>query len=143
MAKPKIRMSSSKKTLFSTVCIFYNKTGCKWRKKGGIGVSNDKTMFDMGGGKRVLKCAGFKMDQKLLTRITGVGLFSFEAHYHFSHKKEYIRQSWLGKSEVDAWRNRQSELYYIFIIYLLYKLIMMHLKKYAAYFRKESSLSRK
>ena len=49
-------------------------------------------------------------DQKMLTRIRGVCLFSVEAHYHPRCRKEYTRQPGLGRSADDEQRNAQFKL---------------------------------
>ena len=51
-----------------------------------------------------------KNDQKLITRIRGVCLFSAEAHYHQSCRKEYTREPGLGRSAESEQRERQYEL---------------------------------
>ena len=100
------RRSSRDKLLFNKDCIFCNKEGRKWKRKGGVSVSEDTTVFEMGGGKTIEKCAEEKDDQKLLLRIRGVCLFSVEAQYHPSCRKEYTRQTGLGRSEDDKRRSK-------------------------------------
>ena len=92
------RRSSSDKVLFSKDCIFCNKEGRKWKRKGRGAVGEDTTVFDMGGGQIIQTVAETKNDERLLTRIRGMCSFSVEAHYHPSCRKDYTRQSGLGSS---------------------------------------------
>ena len=94
------RRSSTDNILFAKDCIFCNKEGRKWSRKKGRGpVSEKTTVFDMGGGKTVQEKAERKCDEKLLTRIRGKCLFSVEAHYHPSCRKQYTRETGLGRSK--------------------------------------------
>ena len=105
------RRSSSDKILFAKDCIFCNKEGRKWhRKKGKGSVSEKTTVFDMGGGKTVQEQAERKHDEKLLIRIRGKCLFSVEAHYHPSCRRQYARMTGLGRSQDDQQRRRQIEM---------------------------------
>ena len=67
----------------------------------------DGNGIDMGGGKTVQEQAERKHDEKLLIRIRGKCLFSVEAHYHPSCRRQYTRMTGLGRSQDDQQRKRQ------------------------------------
>ena len=67
-------------------------------------------MFDMGGGQTVQEQARHICDEKLLTQIRGKCILSAEAHYHPSCRRQYIRETGLGRSQDDQQRKRQIEM---------------------------------
>ena len=104
------RSASRDKILFDTDCIFCNKKGRKWKSKKGINTAEEPSVFEFGVEKKVQECAEEKKDEKLLTRIRGVCLFSVEAHYHPSCRKEYTRTVGLGRSENEESKKKQLDL---------------------------------
>lgn len=104
------RRSSGDIVLFAKDCIFCNKVGRIQKKKYGKSISENTSVFDMGGGKTIQKIAEEKGDEELLTRIRGKCLSSVEAHYHASCRKQYTRSAGLGRSEDEEEIQKQLNL---------------------------------
>jgi len=73
------RRSSGDIVLFAKNCIFCNNFGRIKRKKYGKSISENTSVFDVGGGKNIQKIAEENDDEELFTRIRGKCLFSVEA----------------------------------------------------------------
>ena len=104
------RRSSRDKIGFSKDCLFCNKEGRIWRKIKGVSKNESCRGFEKGGGQTIQELAEKKGDEKLLTRIRGVCLYSAGAQYHPSCRKAYTRKVGIGRSgNADKCQN-QSDL---------------------------------
>ena len=95
------RATSSKDTIiFSSDCIFCNKKGKKRIKKKGYFTTDSVTIFENGGGPKVITHAK-DIDEKLFTRISGFDLFSCEAKYHPSCRINFMNT----KRNIEAYKS--------------------------------------
>lgn len=88
--------------LFHPDCIFCRHEGRKKVKVKGLWTSEDTKYFERGGGETIVKYAEAKEDYKLLRRISGFNLFSCEAKYHPSCRRNYCNNP-------DKWRSKCEE----------------------------------
>ena len=86
------------------------KEGRKKVKIGGQWTTESLSKFEFGGGISVLNAAEQKNDTELLTRIRGYDLFSCEAQYHISSRKQYVNTSVHWRSSSLEAKTKQSEM---------------------------------
>lgn len=87
--------------IFQRDCIFCRKVGRKKVKKQSSWTTEATTTFDYEGGKTVQALAEEKNCEELLIRIRGVNLFSCEARYHPSCRKQFTKDPsyWRSKDQ--------------------------------------------
>ena len=96
--------------LFSPDCIFCNKEGRIAVKRSGTWSTEAATKFKSDGWVTVVEAAEAKKDEKLLTQIRNVDLFSAEAQFHPSCRKTYTSDSERGRGDDEEARLYQQHL---------------------------------
>ena len=86
------RRKSGDNIIFNPDCIFCNVAEPIRVSVGGKTVFQKTSLFEYGGGQRVIDIAHQRQDEKLLCRIQNQDLFSYEARYHSSCRKKYTTE---------------------------------------------------
>lgn len=99
------------RVIFQKDCIFCRKTGRKKVRKQSSWTTEGTTTFDYEGGRTVQAFAEEKNCEELLIRIRGVDLFSCEAHYHPSCRRQFTQDPshWRSKDPSNKQEQVQRE----------------------------------